>query len=103
MKSDHIRVIGRETIRFMVENPDGGPASAPEIIMHKDGNIFIKPGIDGQVYIGDGPDAGEPGTAVFADMMTFPDDLDGGTGFVAEMAVAAKTPTRHSPKVKVKI
>ena len=71
--------------------------------MHKDGNIFIKPGIDGQVYIGDGPDAGEPGTAVFADMMTYPDDMDGGTGFVAEMAVAAKIPTRHSPKVKVKI
>ena len=103
MKSDHIRVIGRETIRFMVENPDGGPASAPEIIMHKDGNIFIKPGIDGQVYIGDGPDAGEPGTAVFADMLTFPDDIDGGTGFVAEMSVASKIPTRHSPKVKVKI
>ena len=103
MKSDHIRVIGRETIKFMVENPDGGPASAPEIIMHKDGNIFIKPGIDGQVYIGDGPDAGEPGTAVFADMMTFPDDIDGGTGFVAEMSVASKIPTRHSPKVKVKI
>lgn len=103
MKSDHIRVIGRETIRFMIENPDGGPATAPEIIMHKDGNIFIKPGADGQVYLGDGPDAGEPGTAVFADMMTFPDDIEGGTGFVAEMAVASKIPTRHSPKVKVKI
>lgn len=103
MRSDHIRVIGRETIRFMIENPDGGPATAPEIIMHKDGNIFIKPGADGQVYLGDGPDAGEPGTAVFADMMTFPDDIDGGTGFVAEMSVASKIPTRHSPKVKVKI
>tara|TARA_B100000700_G_C15061156_1_gene865935 strand:- start:5642 stop:7096 length:1455 start_codon:yes stop_codon:yes gene_type:complete len=102
MKSDHIRIVGRETLRLMVESPDG-PASAPEIILHKDGNIFIKPGVNGQVYIGDGPDAGEPGTAVFADMLTYPDDMEGGTGFAAEMAVAAKIPTRHSPKVKVKI
>lgn len=104
MKSDHIRIIGRETIRLMVENPDGGPASAPEIILHKDGNIFIKPGIDGQVYLGDGPDAGEPGTATFADMLTYPDDIEeGGVGIAAEMAVVSKIPTRHSPKVKVKI
>jgi hypothetical protein len=103
VKSDHVRIIGRETLRLMVENPDAGPNSAPEIILHKDGNIFIKPGIDGQVYIGDGPDAGEPDTATFADMVTYPDDIEGGPGFVAEMAVASKIPTRHSPKVKVKI
>ncbi|MEC8076853.1 MAG: hypothetical protein VX118_02410, partial [Candidatus Thermoplasmatota archaeon] len=88
----------------MVES-DKGPASAPEIILHKDGNIFIKPGVDGQVYLGDGPDAapGGPGTAAFADMVTYPDDVEGGPGFVAEMAVAAKIPTRHSTKVKVKL
>ena len=103
VKSDHVRIIGRETLRLMVENPDGGPNSAPEIILHKDGNIFIKPGIDGQVYLGEGPDAGEPGTATFADIITYTDDVEGGPGFVAEMAVAAKIPTRHSPKVKVKI
>jgi hypothetical protein len=103
IKSDHVRIIGRETLRLMVENPEGGPNSAPEIILHKDGNIFIKPGIDGQVYLGEGPDAGEPDTATFADLVTYPDDVEGGPGFVAEMAVATKIPTRHSPKVKVKI
>ena len=36
-------------------------------------------------------------------MITFPDDIEGGPGFVAEMAVAAKVPTRHSTKVKVKL
>lgn len=104
LKSDHIRIVGRETLRLMVES-DKGPASAPEIILHKDGNIFIKPGVDGQVYLGDGPDAapGGPGTAAFADMVTYPDDVEGGPGFVAEMAVAAKIPTRHSTKVKVKL
>ncbi|MDB4337460.1 hypothetical protein OAA09_00420 [bacterium] len=104
IKSDHIRIVGRETIRFIVESPDG-PGTAPEITMHKDGNIFIRPGKNGQLYLGGGPDdapAG-PGTAGFADMVTFPDDVTGGPAFVSEMAVAAKIPTRHSTQVKVKL
>jgi hypothetical protein len=95
--------VGRESIRIMVES-DQGENTAPEIILHKDGNIFINPGVNGNLFLGGGPDdqtGPDTGTPMqgFAHTRTFPDA--GATGEVAEMNMTAKTPGmgRYSERV----
>jgi len=114
-QADHIRFGSRESLRIGV---DGGA----EIILHRDGNIFLKPGPNGQVYLGGGPDelgSGNPlsdvddtGMATYCDLVTYPNGVpEAGppTGLVAEHAIINKLPAggsatgrRFSPKVKVK-
>ena len=112
-EADHIRLGARESLRIGV---DGGA----EIILHRDGNIFIKPGGElGQVYIGGGPSdlvdelgtsplEGEEGVATYCDVVTYPSG-DPTLGLAAEMGMINKLPTpapvsgrRYSPRVKVK-
>jgi hypothetical protein len=124
VKSDHIRIGANQTLRLGVsaDTPDdvtddteGYPGA--EIILHKDGNIFIKPGKNGKVYLGGGPDSlmdehaldEETSWSTYCDMVCYPDgkEMDeGGVGLVAEMATIAKSDPsgrpRHSSTVKVK-
>jgi hypothetical protein len=106
--ADHIRFGGRESLRIGV---DGGA----EIILHRDGNIFLKPGPDGQVYLGGGPDelvdelaTDDMEVATYCDIVTYP-SADPALGLAAEMGMINKLPEpakasgrRYSPKVKVK-
>ena len=106
VKSDHIRIMARRSLRLGVEN-------GAEIILGPNGNIFIKPGFKtdsgtgqlttshpsadptlppgqhvyghGKVYLGGGPD--EAGDASFADMLTYPPD----DGFMLETGVDPQT------------
>ena len=101
IKSDHVRVVGRESLRFMVES-DQGENTAPEIILHRDGNIYINPGKDGEVYIGGGPDDAQNNIDLgLSDLVLYPDSLPAGVGFVGENAVFSKIEGRHSKRVKV--
>lgn len=106
VKSDHIRLVGRESVRIMVES-DKGPNTAPEIILHKDGNIFINPGVDGHVLIGGGPDDQPSSVSIpmqgFCHVKSFPDGEEGGMGSVGEMEMTAKSPGmgRYSERVKM--
>jgi len=112
-QADHIRFGARESLRI---GSDGGA----EIILHRDGNVFIKPGPTGHVFIGGGPseaysqdadpllDTDDEGVAVWCDMVTYP-SADPALGLAGEMAMINKLPTpgppsgrRYSPKVKVK-
>ena len=136
LRSDNVRIGGRHTLRIGVDAPDAssvaiGGRGGAEIILHKDGNIFIKPGRGGKVFIGGGPtelkdetavhdeDDGSnmPGVATYCDMVCYADGKDadpsteGGAGIAlaAEMANILKLPTaspitgkRHSSTVKVK-
>ena len=106
--ADHIRFGGRESLRIGV---DGGA----EIILHRDGNIFLKPGPDGQVYLGGGPDelvdelaTDDMEVATYCDIVTYP-SADPTLGLAAEMGMINKlkepakaSGRRYSPKVKVK-
>jgi len=105
VKSDHVRIMARRSLRLGVEN-------GAEIILGPNGNIFIKPGFKtnsrgqlmtshpsadptlppgqhvyghGKVYLGGGPD--EAGDASFADMLTYPPD----DGFMLESGVDPQT------------
>ena len=101
VKSDHVRIVGRESLRFMVES-DQGENTAPEIILHRDGNIYINPGKDGEVYIGGGPDDAQNNIDLgLSDLVLYPDSLPAGVGFVGENAVFSKIQGRHSKRVKV--
>jgi hypothetical protein len=108
-EADHIRLGARESLRIGV---DGGA----EIILHRDGNIFIKPGGElGQVFIGGGPSdlvdelaTDDMEVATYCDIVTYPSG-DPALGIAAEMGMINKLPTpakasgrRYSPRVKVK-
>ena len=132
VNADHVRIGGNRTLRIGVSGlaapDDETSATGAEIILHKDGNIFLKPGTNGRVYIGGGPDEldGDEGTQLddegfptFSDMLCYPDGnepistsdlfVEKPVGAIGEMGTYAKyadyAPNRgrrFSPKVKVK-